>query len=108
MSATCDRKETAIVVHPGRMGGQPTIGHSRLTADLIASSYWDLGYDETIYLWDYLDRDDVLVACWYQARFGPRKWRQRWKDWLDVADIALWSPGNHDGEIPLPPRERDT
>lgn len=103
MSATCDRHETVIVAHPGRMGGQPTIGHSRLTAELIASTYWRLGIDEVFAMWDYLDRADVLVACWYQTRFGTRTWRRRWSDWLDVADMALWSPGSYD-EIPLPPR----
>ena len=106
MSRTCDRDEPVIVVHPGRMGGQPTVGHSRLTADLIASSYWQVGYDETIKCWPHLDRDDVLVACWFQARYGTRTWRRRWKKWLDVADMALWSPSTY-GECPLPSRERD-
>ena len=39
-----------------------------------------------------LTRADVLVACWYAARYGTggsaadtRRWRQRWGAWADTA-----------------------
>lgn len=104
MSSTCDRNETVIVVHPGRMGGEPTIGHSRLPAEMIARTYWQLGFDEVLRMWDYLDKDDVLIACWFQARFGTRSQRARWKDWLSGADMALWS-GDF-STVELPPTEK--
>lgn len=37
-----------------------------------------------------IDRYGVLVACWYMARYGTRKWQKRWGGWLETADVELW------------------
>lgn len=80
-----------IVLHPGRVGGAPTIGESRLPAKLVANVYWHHGADEVKAMWDYLTDADILVCCWYVARHGTRSQRKRWKDWLPIADRMLWS-----------------
>lgn len=99
----CEReKRPVIVCHPGRMGGNPTIGHSRLPVDAVASTYWHYGFDEVLAMWDYLTEDDVMVCCWYQARHGTRTWRQRWKEWLTDNEAALWGPNTY-GKAELPP-----
>lgn len=106
--ASCDAESNygtpVIVIHPGRLGGTPTIGHSRLSAASIAGTYWRYGADEVRRMWDYITDDDIKVCCWYIARYGTRAERARWKEWLPDADIALWK---RDGvsSCPLPPRE---
>jgi len=91
--AACDAEGSTpvIVIHPGRLAGQPTIGHSRLPAALIADTYWDYGPDEVKACYGYLADSDILVCCWYVARYGTRQQRKRWKNWLPVADEMLWS-----------------
>lgn len=80
-----------IVLHPGRLGGTPTIGHSRLPAELVANTYWHHGAREVFLMWDYLTEADILVACWFIAHHGTRTERARWKEWLPHADQMLWS-----------------
>lgn len=94
----------AIVVHPGRMFGKPTIGNSRLTAELIADIYWQYGKGEVKRMWDYMTDVDILVCCWYVARYGTRKEKQRWRDWLPIAGEKLWSSDTVK-DCPWPPRK---
>ena len=84
--------DPVIVVHPGRIGGQPTIGHSRLSASLVAETYQQHGLEQTQLMWDYLTEADVIVCCWYVARYGTTTERRRWKDWLGWVDDRLWTP----------------
>lgn len=105
--ATGGETTPVIVIHPGRISGEPTIGHSRLAAALVAETYWNYGPDQVKAMWDYLTDADILVCCWYVARYGSRTWRKRWKDWLPDADQFLWSSVTL-GACPFPPRREDT
>lgn len=106
--ATCDKERgtPVIVVHPGRLGGTPTIGHSRLSAELIAGTYWDLGADEVKLMWDYVTDADILVCCWFVARFGTRRERRRWSGWLPFANELLWKEDTV-SDCPWPPRREE-
>lgn len=85
------REKPRIVVYPGRMGGQPTVGDSRIPAELVAGVCWAHGMDEAETQWEpYVDRDGVLLACWYMGRYGTRTWRKRMASWIEDADYALW------------------
>lgn len=95
-----------IVVHPGRMSGKPTIGHSRLPASQIADTYWWHGADEVKLQFDYLTDADILVCCWFVANYGTRSQRKRWREWRPVADRLLWSSETL-GDCPWPPRRGD-
>jgi uncharacterized protein (DUF433 family) len=90
------------VLHPGRLSGAPTIGDSRLPAQLVASTYYHHGADEVKLMWDYLTDADILVCCWYVANYGTRSERRRWKGWAPKADWMLWSEETM-AECPWPP-----
>jgi uncharacterized protein (DUF433 family) len=93
----------AIVTEPGMLGGTPHLAGHRLGAVMIARYYLALGFDETQLTYD-LSQDEVLVACWWVARYGPRSWRARWREWLLEADAAMWRSRGWSA-VPLPPRE---
>lgn len=100
------RSESAIVIHPGRVSGEPTIGQSRLPAETVAGTYWLYGLEKTLSNWDHLSEEDVMVCCWFMARHGTSPWRRRWKDWLPDADRYLWSPRFAKTELALPPTKQ--
>jgi hypothetical protein len=71
----------------------------------VADIYYHHGAGEVRRMWDYLTDADILVCCWYVARYGTRGQRSRWKNWLPHADEMLWS----NATIPKcdwPPMER--
>lgn len=80
-----------IWTHPGRQGGQPCIGGTRLPVATIARYVWRGSVDLAITAHPDLTRTQVLVACWHQARYGPPSWRERWADWLGQHESAMWS-----------------
>lgn len=80
-----------IVIHPGRVGGTPTIGESRIPAAMVAGTYWCHGADETKMMWPGLTDAEILVCCWFVAHHGTRTEKKRWREWRDHADIMLWS-----------------
>lgn len=51
-----------------------------------------------------LTRADVLVACWYQGRYGSPRWRRLWREWAETAGAAMWNTRTVDyDQIPDPP-----
>lgn len=50
-----------------------------------------------------LRREDVLVACWYMAHYGSRRWRF-WQAWAQAMVDELWASRPVDyARIPDPP-----
>ena len=80
-----------VVMRPGRLGGRPTIGHRRLSTEMIADMYWHMGFGELNDSYD-LTHGEIVVAVWYEARYGTRARRKRWAEWLEVNDARLYSP----------------
>lgn len=102
-SCSAERDTPVIVLHPGRLSGKATIGHSRLSALLVANHYWRFGVKDVKASWDYLTDSDILVCCWYAAHYGPRAIRRDWREWRVLADDLLWSR-NTVKQTPWPPR----
>ena len=95
-----------IVISPRRLAGSPAIEGTRIGPDLAAHYVLSLGLDETLTSYPHLTRDDVLVACWYVARYDPpKRWKPkdwaRLKGWLVLHEEALWSDEDW-SEVPLP------
>jgi uncharacterized protein (DUF433 family) len=88
------------------MSGEPCIDNHRITTNLIASVWWDGEYDLKYITsnWE-LDKGSVLVACYYEARYGSRIWRKRWKEWLKDNEGILWN--GYYSSCPMPPRIND-
>lgn len=91
-----------VSVYPGMMSGQPCLDEHRLTCEQFAEYVWNGMEDEIYKGWDYLTRDDVLVMCWYQARYGSRAWQKRWKAWLERYSGKLWYSADWES-VPMPP-----
>lgn len=91
--------ETFIRVDPSVNFGRAQIGGA--CVESVAGMVWageplDVvagGYD--------LTTAQVLVACWYQARYGTSTWCSRWGDWARAAEPRLWH-GTHD-QVDDPP-----
>ncbi len=92
-----------IVIWPPRMFGKATIGESRLPAYTVAGTYWECGLEETIRCWDYLDRDDVLLCCWYVGTHGSRTEKKRFGQWSQEAFDHFWN--RELSKCPDPPRK---
>lgn len=96
--------EHFISLDPAMRSGRATINHTRMPAEVLADYVWAGDSAEYVAEVYEVDRADVLVACWYQARWGTRTWRRRWADWLETADEALWHSRY---DIPDPPGRAD-
>ena len=81
-----------ITIYPSMKFGQPCIDHRRITVEQVAEIWWygSMTLEEMERAWAGINRGAVLVCCWYMARYGSRTWRNRWKDWLEFADVELW------------------
>lgn len=96
----------SIVIDPRLKFGSPAIEHTRIDPDMIASTLLACSYEEVMLSWPHLSRDDVLVACWYVARYGrPKDWPakqfRRLRTWLDDAQVPMWESEDW-SEVPLP------
>jgi uncharacterized protein (DUF433 family) len=91
-----------IVIDPAQNFGHPALGRSRAPVDAILERL-DAGDDWEDVADDHgLTRGDILVACWFEARYGRGAHpREGWLDWLEAWEPALWKAANYD-EIPLP------
>jgi len=94
-----------LYLHPGMCTGRPTINGSRLYVQVVAEVWWSGEIPEkAIYKsWpNCKGRPELLLACWWMARYGPATWRRRWREWLERAAGELWW-SNYD--IDLPPQK---
>lgn len=98
------RLSPTITIAPGFYSGEPCI-RWRLPADLIALDWWNNWKLEDLMDNYEITRGDVLVSCWYMAKYGPRSWRKRWGEWLQKADGELWY-GRYE-TCPMPPQKNE-
>lgn len=103
-----DKRSPFVSFSPGMQWGRATLNHTWLTADTV-SSFVAAG-DSVDFIADQyeISRADVLVCCWYRARYGTRRDRQLWRDWLDGSESDLWY-GHWDKVTdppPFPKRQR--
>lgn len=106
-----------ISINPGLQFGTPCLDGTRLPAEQMAMTYLYHGEGEVYRGWpDTMDREALLVCCWYVATYGGTRysrgrvgWRKRWKDWAETDAVfhALWASDPDWEAVPLPPRERD-
>ncbi len=83
-------KGITVVFDPRMMmPGPPTIEGHRLGAESMAAWVWKFGIASGMSDYE-LSREELLVACWWAGRFGPRKWRKRWEQWAMVLGQHLW------------------
>lgn len=94
----------AVWVHPGRYHGEPCVDGHRLPTQMIAEHVFDGTGDSAEDTWD-ITTHEVLVACWFEARYGKsRKIRKYWADWLEATGPILWKSKPQDWDrVPLPP-----
>lgn len=91
-----------VSIDPGVHFGEPCLAGRRLTTELIAKAWRNgMSIEDIADNWE-IERGDILVACWYQARYGSWTWRKRWADWLAMANGELWH-GRYD-TCPMPPQ----
>lgn len=79
-----------VRVDPAQRFGRPTV--KGLSTDMIASQVLVGASVEEVMAEYGVNREDVLVACWFEARYGSRRFRQAWKDWMTLgqAEALLW------------------
>ncbi len=72
------------------MPGPPTIEGHRLGAEFLATYVYHQGIDGAIRDYE-LKREELLVACWWVGRGGPRrKITTIFREWASVAGAHLW------------------
>ena len=88
-----------IVYDPGiQMPGTPTIGGHRIAAEQMAAYLYEYGIEEAND-WD-LTHEELITACWWAAKWGPRRYKLAWKEWGEMANLHLWYGCIN---VPLPP-----
>jgi uncharacterized protein (DUF433 family) len=91
----------AIAINPSIQFGQPCIAGRRITTEVLAEQVMAGDTAAHIAAIYEIERADVLLACWYQATRGTRRWKSRWSGWAEQHWERFWR-GQHD-EIPDPP-----
>lgn len=89
-----------VWVDPGRCSGRPALAGHRLPTETVGRYYADLGLAETCTAYG-IERAEVLVCCWFEARYGMRRLKRLWRQWLDDNEGAMWL-GEWDA-VPDPP-----
>jgi uncharacterized protein (DUF433 family) len=99
-----DKPEAAVWLSPGRRGGEPCVYGTRLPTEMIARAVWSaMPLERVCHTWN-VPRAQVLGACWYEARYGRKRWARRWGEWADVNRSAMWC-GDLDAVTAPPTRE---
>lgn len=100
------RAEIYVVVNPRQNFGKPSLARTRVPVWAIIAPYL-VGETEENLIAEYgITREDILVACWYQARYEAATVPEPWQDWLYDNEGRMWT--NDDWtEIPLPAQKED-
>lgn len=81
--------EREVRVGPGINFGRPKIRNS--CAEAAADMVW-AGESLATVADEYgLDVPEVLLACWFVARYGSWSQRTRWRAWLKENEEHLWA-----------------
>lgn len=92
-----------VVVDPAQNFGNPAVARTRIPTAAIVGVYVAGDTVEALLDDHALTREDLLVACWYEARYGART--EEWAAWLEQWQGALWR--REFEAVPLPPQERE-
>ncbi len=97
----------AVWVAPGRRSGDACVATTGAPAVLVAETVWWLGVSEAMDCYC-LDRQGVLVACWFVAEYRRRGGRENretrrmvdaFYDWATANVGDLWAGA----DVPDPP-----
>ena len=91
--------ETFVRLDPSVDFGRPLVGRSPV--GVVAGAVWAGDPVDDVADEYGLSVPQVLVACWYMARYGSRVWHRRWGAWLRVNEAHLWSC--HHDQVADPP-----
>lgn len=91
-----------VTVDPARRFGRPCIG--LLDTDSVAGMVRAGETVDTVADEYDLTPDEVLVACWFEGRFGSK--RRVWGRWAKEAEVALGGHAPMAGLGPPPARQR--
>jgi len=83
---------------PKQRFGRPNI--QGISVDAIAGMVM-AGEDVSTVAADYgITRHEVLLACWHEGWYGPRRYRKAWKPWADAIAPKLggWEPFDAESE----------
>lgn len=100
---TVDPTWPVVVADPRIRFGRPRVGHTA-TED-VAGMIW-AGEPVDVVCDEYeLTRHQVLLACWFEATYGPPRRRRAWREWADQAHRTLggWTKPFDLDAIPDPP-----
>jgi transcriptional regulator with XRE-family HTH domain len=90
-----------VRVEPPMKFGRPHI--RGISCDAIADVVLAEGVEAAMAEYT-LRREDVLVACWFQGRYGRPRQRRLWRDWAEEAGGDMWHASTVDyARIPDPP-----
>lgn len=92
-----------IWLAPGRRGGAPCVGGTRLPPECAAEFYLAGESVATVCAGYAITREQFLVACWYLGLYGPRTYQRRWKAWAKAVQVAL-AYRDRAAATPDPPR----
>jgi uncharacterized protein (DUF433 family) len=98
-----DRPHVVIVMDPAQNFGHPALASTRTRVEHVIA-WLDAGETVSTICAEYgLTRGDVLVACWFEARYGVGAHpRDEWLDWLEEWEPVLWSVPCDYETVPLP------
>jgi len=96
----------AVVIDPGRKYGTPRLDGTRVACREAADACWAGGTASEVADQLGLDRQQVIVACWFMVRFAQtdqqrQKWRRRWRAWADEHEHLIRRDQWH--AVPDPP-----
>ncbi|WP_449060575.1 DUF433 domain-containing protein [Planomonospora algeriensis] len=92
-----------ITADPAVNAGKPTIAASGVPVAAVVSAYVAGTPVFDIYREFWIGRGDLLVCCWWAARYA--KQRKAWRNWLERWERTLTAPapGCDYEQVPLPP-----
>lgn len=82
-----------VSLTPGVQGGSPCLNNTRMTVEAAVGAWWQFGHMDLVRMcYPDLTIDDVQVACWYVGRYGRKKWRRRFGEWLHGSVLRSMPP----------------
>lgn len=96
-----------IDIDPGVREGQACLGGTRLPCRQMGMVWWqsDWSLSQMLDNWPGLTETGLKLSCWYLARYGGYRWRQRWAVWLHNYGLLMYL-GEYDA-VTLPPQRRE-
>lgn len=78
-----------VWVDPGRQGGAPCIGGTRIPTDMVPGYVKHSGVDGMAHDYDLTPRQ-IVTALWYEAMHGRWSRVKKLRRWAEDAGMVLW------------------